>query len=131
MSGSLLSASAWPSPVDGRSRRTSDELLALDEVREPRAEVRAQVVALDGQLHRRLEEVEGVADVESASLEAVRVDGLLLRQQVDRVGQLDLTAAPGRGPAERREDLRGEDVAADRRQVGWRLAGRRLLDDRK
>src|SRR5438046_10705309 len=84
----------------------SDELRALDELGEPRAEVRTQVLALHGELDRRLQGVEGVPHVVPPALEAVGVHGLVLGEPVDRVGQLDLAAASGGRPPERADDLR-------------------------
>src|SRR5439155_3256913 len=126
MQGSLLRP--WEGTLQ-LAERGSDELLALHELGEPRAELRPEVVAFGTELHRRLEVVEGVPDVEASTLEAVRVDRLLLRQQVDRVRELDLPAATRRGSAERVEDLGGEHVPADHREIGGGLLRRRLLDD--
>src|ERR1700675_554052 len=68
----------------------SDELRALHVLGEPRAELGAEVVALGAELDGRLQVVERVAHVEASALEPVRVDRLLLGQQVDRVRDLDL-----------------------------------------
>src|SRR5436190_20150842 len=111
--------------------RGSDELLALHVLSQPRAELRAQVVALGAELDRRLKVVEGIPDVEAPALETVGVYRLLLRQQVDRIRELDLASATRRGPSQRVEDLRREHVSADHGEVGWRLPRRRLLDDRQ
>src|SRR5439155_2516547 len=126
MQGSLLRPWEGTMQLAGRG---SDELLALHELGEPRAELWPQVVPLGAELHRRLQVVEGVAHVEASALEAVRVDRLLLRQQVDRVRELDLASAPRRGSAQRVEDLGGEHVPADDREVGGGFLRRRLLDD--
>src|SRR6478672_9809443 len=109
-------------------RPGSDELLALHVLSEPCAELRTQVVALGTELDRRLQVVEGVPHVEAPALEAIGVDRLLLRQQVDRIRELDLATATRCGPSQRVEDLRREHVSADHREVGRRLLGRRLLD---
>src|SRR6266550_4342025 len=114
---------------DGRAG--SDELLALHVLSEPRAELGTEVVTLGTELDRRLQVVEGIPDVEAPALEAVGVDRLLLRQQVDRIRELDLASAARRGPSQRVEDLRREHVSADHGEVGRRLLRRRLLDDRQ
>src|SRR5512132_4652419 len=118
-------------PGTGRHRwngkRGSDELLALHILSEPRAELRAQVVALGTELDGRLQVVEGVPDVEAPAIEAVGVDRLLLRQQVDRIRELDLATTARRGPSQRVEDLRREHVPADHGEVGRCLLRRRLL----
>src|SRR5687767_15666746 len=85
----------------------SAEPLATRELRQIGLELRADVVAIEGELDRRAQVVELVPHVEPA-LERQRVHGLLLGEQVDRVGELDLAAVPGRGLSERVEDLRGE-----------------------
>ncbi len=60
---------------------------------------------------------------------AVRVRGPVGHgQRLQRVGQLDLTAAAGRSLAQHREDGGIADVAADHDPVGRRLAGIGLLD---
>src|SRR6266581_3201631 len=104
MPGSLLRASdGTMEPVE----RDSDELLALHELGEPRAELGPEVVALGAELDGGLQVVEGVPHVEAPALEPVGVDRLLLRQQVDRVRDLDLATAARRGSVQRVEDLRG------------------------
>ena len=54
---------------------------------------------------------------------------LLLEQQRDRVGELELAADAGLDAVEHVEDLGREHVAADHREVRRRLVARRLLDD--
>src|SRR5207244_11412999 len=85
------------------ARDGSEELRALHVLGEPRAELGPEVVPLGAELDGRLEVVERVTHVEAPALEPVRVDRLLLRQQVDRVRDLDLATATGQiGRASRR-----------------------------
>src|SRR5207249_1289506 len=96
----------------------SDEAFSPDEIDEEPPELRAHVVARDRDLDGRLQVVELVPDVVAAGFESVGVHRLLLREEVDRVGQLDLAAAPGFRLAERVEDLGREHVAPDRGERG-------------
>jgi hypothetical protein len=108
---------------------TAINSLALDQVGEEGPEGGAQVFAVDGQFHGGPQVVELVAHVEAALLEHEAVHGLLLDEQGDGVGELDLLVGARLHPLEAVEDLGGEDVPAHHGQVGRRLLGSRLLDD--
>src|SRR4051794_29422533 len=106
-----------------------DESFALDEVGQELPELLAHVLAPLCELHGRLEVIELVSDVEAPSLEHVGVHRLLPREDVDRVGELELSSDAGVDLVERVEDLRGQHVASDHREVRGRLVGLRLLHD--
>ncbi len=65
-------------------------------------ELGAEVVAVQGQLDRGPQVVELLADVVATVGEAVAVDGLVVEQQGDGVGELDLAAGAGLDAVERR-----------------------------
>src|SRR5207244_3759371 len=116
--------------IPGMYPAASHQLATLDEFAEPSRERRADVLSFDGELDGRLQIVQRIADVEAPMIEAVRVDGLILREQVDRVGQLDLAAVTRLRAPERVEDLRSEHVAPDRGEVRGSLFLRRFFHDR-
>ena len=74
------------------------------------------------EVHHRLQEPELVAGVVADALDLARVDRPRLQQLAQAVGQLNLAGAIALGRGERREDVRRQDVAADDREVGRRLA---------
>src|SRR5690606_9340985 len=107
---------------------------ARDELLEPGGEVRAEVLAVDGELDDGLEVVELVPGVVAAAAEDDAVDAAALArghpgEGLQGVGQLDLVAAARLGPLEDVEDRRGQDVAADDGEVRGRLLGGGLLDE--
>ena len=75
-------------------RRTlADPIAVSDEsFREVRAEARTEVLALDREVDDGLEVVELVARVVPAAAEHARVDALLAREEVERVGELQFAA---------------------------------------
>ncbi len=75
------------------------------------------------------QEVDLLADVVAPSGTHLPEHRLVLQQQRDRVGQLQLAARPGLDAVEHVEDLRGEHVTADHREVRRRSSRGRLLDD--
>ena len=88
----------------------------------------AQVLALQRELHRGLQEAELVAGVVAHALEAIAVDRPLVARGA-RMPLVSWISPPvvARRLLERLEDVGGEDVAADDGQVAGRLLGLRLL----
>lgn len=71
---------------------TSD---SRDEILEILLERRAEVFAAQCEFHRRLEEAELVAEVVALALKIISVDGLLARQFLQCIRELDLAALAG------------------------------------
>src|SRR4029453_4095660 len=118
--GASLSA---PPEARGQEPR-SDQLLAFDEAGEPVPKVLADVLPADRELGGFLHVIEVFADGEAPALEHVGIDGLLLREQVDRVRELQLATDSRLGPPQAVEDLGRQDVPADGAHVRRRLLGR-------
>src|SRR5882672_7291867 len=114
MTGSLPMVSASGL---GKATRGSAEPVVSEQVLQVPAEVASDVVAFQGELDRRFEVVQLVPDVVPSAIEPVGEERLLLRELIDRVGELDLATGPRFGVAERVEDVVREHVSADRRQV--------------
>src|SRR5215510_3143061 len=98
--------------------------------RKPVVERLTDLCVLASQRDRGLKVAELRAAVVAGAAEPVREHAFLLEERADRIGELDLAASAGSDPVELREDPRGEDVAADHREVRRRLLRARLLHDR-
>lgn len=57
-------------------------------------------------MHRGLDQADVRAAIETAAFETIRIDGFLLEQPGNRIGQLDFAACAGAGFFEQFEDLR-------------------------
>src|SRR5690606_6856138 len=105
----------------------------IEELSQPGEELGRQVGPLGGELHDGAQVVELVAGVVAAAAEQHAVHGAALvgaaaGEGAQRVGELDLVAAAGRGVLQHGEDLGVEHVTPDDRPVGRRLLHRGLLD---
>src|SRR5690606_7774406 len=103
------------------------------ELAQPRDELRPQVGTFRRELDDGAQVLELVAGVVAASAELDAVDGPALvgghvGEGAQRVGQLDLAAAPRRGLLQDVEHRGVADVAANDDPVAGRLVGRGLLD---
>src|SRR5262245_520162 len=92
------------------------------------AKVGGEIGAGQSELDGRLEEAELVAAVVPPALELHAVHGPAGPQDPERVGQLDLAAGVGARTGQDLEDLGRQHVAADDRQIRWRVDGLGLLD---
>src|SRR5262245_44419188 len=90
------------------------------------AEGAAQVVALERELDRGLQEAQLVSGVVARALEAVAVQAPVLAQGAQAVRELDLAAGVARRGGQGLEDVGREDVAPDDGEVARRLVGRGL-----
>src|SRR5207248_10663970 len=106
-----------------------DVLLASGEVGVEVQTYRAQIVSLGCDLDRRAQVVELAADVVERAFEDVAVHRLRESEVADRIRQLDLAADAGWRRAQRVEDLRRENVPADRTEVRRRYVDARRLHD--
>jgi hypothetical protein len=98
-------------------------LRALQVLQERAGEVRPA----QGKIHDGLQKAQLVAGIVPDAIDPAPVDGAVLQQPPQAVGQLDLAGPVRRRGFQRREDVRREDVAADDRQVGRRLLPRGLF----
>src|SRR5258706_6661345 len=85
------------------------------------AKLRAQSRALQGKLHRGLQEAELVAGVVALAFEDVAVDLLARQEHADGVGDLQFAADAERRVLQAIEDCRRQDVAADNGHVRRRV----------
>src|SRR5690606_3378316 len=96
-------------------------------------EISLEVLAELGMPERVFDRCAQIPDLAAAvvarAAEAVNVNGLVLEQRGDPVGQLNLTAGPLPGRLELVEDRRRQDVAADDGERRRRLIRGGLLDD--
>jgi hypothetical protein len=97
-------------PCDSRVAASSDIL-----------GVGAELVALEGELERRLEEAQLVAGVVALAFEGVAVDLLLLEQLPQAVGELQFAACAQFRGGEHLENCRCQDVASDDGRVRGRV----------
>src|SRR5439155_2214122 len=111
-------------PTGVPHRPTRGDVLA-----QPLTEGRSEVTAVERELDVRAQEIDLLTDVVSTAPAMAAEHALVLEQHGDRVGELQLAAAPRHDEVERGEDLGREHVATDDRQVRRRLVARRLLDD--
>ncbi len=70
------------------------------------------------------------AAVVTLALEWMGDHMLILKQIVDAIGELDLATGALAGLFKFIEDARGEQIATDHRQIGWRICRCRFFDDR-
>src|SRR5439155_15737465 len=87
-----------------------------------------QVRALERKLHGGLQEAELVAGVVPDPLEAIAVELAPLPQGAQAVGELDLASLVAGSALQAVEDVGGEDVTPDDREVARRRLRPRLLD---
>jgi hypothetical protein len=85
------------------------------------SEVGAELVALAGELERRLEEAQLVAGVGALAFEGVAVDLFLLEQLPQAVGELQFAGCAQFRGGEHLENCRCQDVASDNGQVRGRV----------
>src|SRR5690606_10598978 len=88
----------------------------------------AELLVVEREADRRLDQANVGTAVEARAAEAVGVDLLLAQQAGDGVGELDLPAGAAAGLLQMVEDRPGQDVAADHCQGARRLLGPWLLD---
>src|SRR2546422_7795452 len=87
----------------------------------------SELAAHQGEFDMSPEPIKLRADIESAAEKAVSVDGLVVKEDPKRVGELDLAILSLRGSATRVENRGGEYVAPGDREVRGRLFAARLL----
>src|SRR5438477_8684960 len=111
-------------PTEVSHRPTRGDIFA-----QPLTESRSEITAVERELDVRAQKIDLLTDVVSTAPALGPEHALVLEQHGDRIGELQLAAAPRHDLVERGEDLGGEHVATDDRQVRRRLVARRLLDD--
>src|SRR5680860_607755 len=128
-----LSAAADPAAVPRGVSGKSLLVHLFHEFVQPRPQVGAEVVTVDGELHNGLDVVETVPGIVATATEDHAVDpaGLL---RVDRhflqgVRQLDLVALAGSGVLKNIENLWTQYVAPDDGEVGRGLLRAGLFDE--
>src|SRR5437867_5605183 len=94
-----------------------------------RAELVRKVRPRQRELDRRLQEAELVAGVIALAFEGKRVHRPPGAQGPEPARELDLAALVLAGLGENRKEIGREHIAADDREVGWRLGRRRFLDE--
>src|SRR5260221_663441 len=100
----------------------------IDQGAEKGQQLVAEAVPFEGEADIRLEVAGDLAGVVIVALELERDHLAAGDRAPDRVSELDLAALPGLGRVEGRENVVGENVAAEDGEVGRGFADRRLLD---
>src|SRR5690606_12835790 len=88
----------------------------------------ADLLVVEGEADRGLDQADVGAAVEAGTAEAVGVDPVLRQQARDGIGELDLAAGAAAGGFQVLEDRAGQDVAADHGQGARRVFRPGLLD---
>src|SRR2546423_3786379 len=120
--------SRWTSAsgITGRS----DEAAPAHDLDDHRLDVRREVGPVERELEVRPQEVDLHTGVVATPREPAPDDRLLLQQQADGVGELELAAGPRLDAVERVEDGGTEDVTANHGEVGRCVLRFRLLEHR-